>query len=216
MAEITDRRQIYYIPDNYIEEGRILQGSVKVKNLIQGICIALPMGLLGWALGSSLKAKIVLTIVLAGPLLLIGVIGYNGDSLFTVFKSFNEWRKGKSMKLYNPKPTPFYVSPTETIFATEQTRDKIVGAYEERQKRRIEEHLNQNYVEGENFVFADDPTVQKYHDESQKPTENYVPEIQNISIGDSGDDLDELFDLGDGWGPRYFVSEPLDMGDDEF
>lgn len=212
MAELSEKRQVYYIPDNYIEEGRIFQGSIKVKNLIQGAILAAPFALLGWLIGPELKVRIVLAIVLAGPLLCIGIVGYNGDALFTVLKSFKDWRKNAGVKLYNPKPTPFYVSPTETIFATELTKDKLVGAYEDKQKKRIEEHMNQKMVEGQNFEFADDPTIQKYHDESQKPTaEQLLAAKKAVVIDDS--DLDELLDLDD-WSFRR-PQTPLDFGDDD-
>lgn len=213
MAELSEKRQVYYIPDNYIEEGRILQGTIKVKNLIQGAILALPFGLLGWGLGSELKVKIVLAIVLAGPLLCFGIVGYNGDALFTVVKSFKDWRKNAGIKLYNPNPTPFYVSPTDTIFATEPTKDRLVGAYEDKQKKRIEEHLNQTMIEGQNFEFADDPTIKKYHDESQKPTADQVLATKKVVVIDDGD-IDDLFNIDDNWAFRH-TRQPLDFGDDD-
>ena len=213
MAELSERKRIYYIPDNYIEEGKILQGSISVKNLIQGIVIGLPLTLIGWTLGGSVEAKIILAILFGGPTVIFGIAGLNGDSLFTVAGNFRSWQKSKGVELYNPKPTPFYVSPTDTIFATELTRDKLVGAYEDRQKKRIEDHMNMELIEGKNFEFASDPTIRKYHNKSQKPLEGHASAKSTVIIADD-DGLDELFGLDDIRIPNR-LKQPSSMGDDD-
>lgn len=213
MAELKESRQIYYIPDNYMEEGRILQGAVKVKNLVQGILFALPLALVGWTAAENIKFKIVLAIILAGPVLFLGIVGFNDDSLVTVIKSYKEWNKNKALKLYNPNPTPFYASPTDTIFSREQTKDKIVGAYEERQRQRLEAHLNAEMVEGKTFEFAEDPTVKKYHNESQKPV--YAAKPKKTAVAISGDDIDDLDDLNDDWSMPVRSRKTLDMNGEE-
>lgn len=214
MAELNERRQVYYIPDNYMEDGRILQGAIKVKNLIEGALLAAPFIFLGIGLGNELKMKIVLALVFGGPILCFGIIGYNGDALFTVVKSFKNWKQNKCLKVYNPKPTPFYVSPTDKIFATELAKDKVVAAIEDRQTRIMEEHMNQQLIEGETFEFAADPTVEKYHDESQKPKQAYAPPPKPVVVfDDDDDDIDDLFGFGYESGRRQ--QKTLDISDDD-
>lgn len=175
MAELKEKPTVYYIPENFVEEGRIFQGTIKVKNLVQGALLALPLALIGWGIGKTLQVRITLSIILAGPMLFFGVVGFNDDPLFTVIKNFMAWRKERCVRLYNPEATPFYVSPTETIFSTDPKLDVILKDREERKKRKVEAHLAQEYVQGENFDFANDPTVKKFHDESQRPPEGFVP-----------------------------------------
>ena len=41
MAELKETARQYYIPDNYIEEGRVFQGRIRLRNLIEGIVMGL-------------------------------------------------------------------------------------------------------------------------------------------------------------------------------
>lgn len=193
MAELNEQQTIYYIPDNYIEEGRIFQGRIRVRYLIEGLVLAIPLALLGWALGKTLETKIFLSILLGGPILVLGVIGINGDPLSVVLKSIRSWSKKKSLRLYNPNPRPYQVTPVQAIFSEESGRDRLATAYENYQQKRLEEKLNLELVEGEDYVFAEDSHETRYSNGSYTPA---AAEQKPVVVLDSEDDsyYDDLFD----------------------
>ena len=213
MPSVNNNRTVYYIPDNFREEGRIFQGSVKIRNLLQGAVLALPFGIIGWKLGNTLASRISIALFAAGPIVCAGIMGYNDDPLFSVIGYVRNWLKTRTVRKYNPNPAPFYVSPVEAIFAEEPTKDKLVGRYEDWQKQKMEERLNEEMVEGETFVFADDPVIRKYHDESQRPSQSNTPHTPAVVRIEEGD-IDDIFGFEMDWRPHP-PGLTLDMGDDD-
>ena len=193
MAELNEQQTVYYIPDNYIEEGRIFQGRIRIRDLIEGLVLAIPFALLGWALGKTLETKLFLSILLGGPLLVLGVIGINGDPLSVVLRSIRNFSKKKRLRLYNSNPRPYQVTPVQAIFSEESGRDRLATAYENYQQKRLNEKLNLEMVEGEDYVFAPDDHETRYANGNFTPA---TAEQKQVVVLESEDDsyYDDLFD----------------------
>ena len=105
MAETTDKRQIYYIPYNYISESRLHVGqtSIRVRYLIDSLILSLILGIVAVLIillameGTSVQARLTVALIICGPGFILGQIGYNGDpiSVTDAFSKVQEKRKQK-------------------------------------------------------------------------------------------------------------------------
>lgn len=170
MAEISEKRQVYYIPDNYIGESRIHIGqlSVRVRYLIDSLVIASALGIIAFLLiifpmkDSALSAKIAVALVICGPGFVAGQIGYNGDPLSTAFSNFLSWRKSNRIRLYNTTPRLLGTDPVKALQEEGSSRDAIVTAYSRLQENIKKRREEGNLVQGQNFEFEYDPGIDDY------------------------------------------------------
>ena len=167
MAEIRETPRQYFIPDNFIEEGRVFQGRFKIRNLIEGIVLGMFFGSAGIALilifpQMKLELKVTLIAVLVIPSLLLGIAGFNGDTISVTIKSAVTWKKNRDTMLYNPKPRLLKRDPLMTVISQTSARDRILENIEERRQESIREKANLIMSEGEDFRFAVDEHVDAY------------------------------------------------------
>ena len=167
MAEIQDRRREYYIPDNFIEEGRIFQGRIRIRNLIEGIILAAVFAVPALFIISvsprmELQGKITLIIFMCAPPAVLGITGFNGDRLFAAARSAMQWKKRKYTMLYNTTPRLLKVDIVSAHFSEDRKVDRVLDRYEDSRQRRIEEQANLSMVEGRDFTFEEDETLGKY------------------------------------------------------
>ncbi len=167
MDEMYGERKIYFIPDNFIEEGRVLQGRFRLRYLIEGIVmgvitasIALIIILMNPQL--SLEVKIVMLIFTGGPALAIGIIGYNGDPISVVIKSALAWSKHKIAMLYNPNPRLLKRDPLLSKINESRPMDEIFESIEAKRRENLEKKVNTSLEEGKDFKFAEDEYVDAY------------------------------------------------------
>lgn len=105
MSENTRENQ-YRIPQNFIDEGTVLGGMIKTRNLAEALVMAVPVAylvfkivhnhLINWAW----QILIVATVFLL--LLFFGIIGLNGDSVTTFLVYWTRYRKSRRITRYNP------------------------------------------------------------------------------------------------------------------
>lgn len=80
MPPNTDR-DVYVIPQNFVDTGTILGGAVKLRNTLEAgtlfLCTAVPL----CYLPLPLKTRIILVICISLPLAIFGIVGIGGDSL---------------------------------------------------------------------------------------------------------------------------------------
>lgn len=195
MAEVNEKRQVYYIPDNYIGESRIHIGqlSVRVRYLLDSLAISCVLGIIAVLLivfpmkNSSLSAKIAVLLVICGPGFVLGQIGYNGDPLSTALSNFFTWRKTNRIRLYNTTPRLLGTDPIKALQEEGSSRDAIVTAYSRLQenikKRREEGEL----IQGENFEFEYDPGIDDYLEDNGDFADT-EPNSFDLDI-DAGSDL---------------------------
>lgn len=192
MAENRNTPNVYYIPPNYAEGGRILQGFVRTRYLIDACGLSLPMVVLSLIIGKGTTTSIVLISILAAPVFVAGLVGYNGDPLSTTLKNYINWKKNRTEMRYDITTNRFAVSPTDTIFATEVAKDKLVGYYEDYRQKQLDKRMN-SLSDDQEFEFAEDPSVRRF---SSANTEEPDTVIMNDDIEDAlimNDDEEDFF-----------------------
>lgn len=198
MAETSDKRQVYYIPDNYIGESRLHIGqmSVRVRYLIDSIVISLVLAVFAILLiafplkNSTVGVKIAVALVICGPGFLLGQIGYNGDPISTTLSNLMNWTKTNQIRLYNTTPRLLGTDPVKAMQDDMAGRDVLVTAYSRLQESIKNKRAEGNLVAGSNFEFEYDPSIDEYLEDNG----DYADTESNsfdIDIED-GDDLSGL------------------------
>ena len=72
---------VYIIPPNFIESGKIFGGMFKLRNAVEAGALAFLSTFFVWKIGVSLTTKIIILCVTALPLGIFGLIGIEGESL---------------------------------------------------------------------------------------------------------------------------------------
>lgn len=70
-----------FIPPNFIEKGKILNGTFDIRNAIESIMLTLAIGIPVFHLPLSLTARIIILCMTALPAAMIALIGIGGESI---------------------------------------------------------------------------------------------------------------------------------------
>ena len=81
LNEVAEELDVYIIPPNFIEGGKIFGGMFKIRNAIEAGVLGGGTGLLILKLPFSLTTKIVIMCIISLPLVIFGLIGVDGMSL---------------------------------------------------------------------------------------------------------------------------------------
>ncbi len=95
MARQVDERDIYRIPENFVDTGTVMGGMFKLRNVIEAGVIASVFIFPLFKMSISLTAKIIIACLTALPLGLLALIGVNGESLSTFILGFFKFLKNK-------------------------------------------------------------------------------------------------------------------------
>lgn len=76
-----EQRDVYWIPQNFIDTHTIFGGQIKLRNAIEAAILAIGAGAPVCFLPLALNYRIMLLIVVSVPLGILGVVGIGGDSL---------------------------------------------------------------------------------------------------------------------------------------
>ena len=194
MAEIPEKRQVYYIPDNYISESilHIGQMTVRVRYLVDSLILTIFLGIFAAFFimavlpdtGSS--AKITVAIIICGPGFLIGQLGFNGDPISTAVKNLIAWRKNSEIRLYNTNARLLGTDPLRKLQEDAGGRDTMVEVYTNIRESMRKSAEEDELVEGENFEFQYDPGIDRYLEDSGDYDDGNGEESFEIEIsGDS-------------------------------
>ena len=88
MARQTEERDVYRIPENFVDTGTVMGGMFQLRNVIEAGAIAAVCILPLFKVNISLTAKIIVACVTALPLGLLALIGINGESLSSFIAGF--------------------------------------------------------------------------------------------------------------------------------
>lgn len=216
-----DAPKIYNIPDNFIDESRILKGMFKTRNFIEGIVLALIgliPGLLLTANSSSIQTKLMVITLFCGPFFLLGNYGFNGDSIFTTLKYIRKWSQNRRILLYNTNSKALKETPLNHMMSQPVAKDKVLDIVDEfREKRRLK-NAEEKYIEGETFefksdselaeLFADDENkavgemtnedsfapMEIVYDDSEIIPEVTAEEVQSIKMSQNNDEVEIEFE----------------------
>ena len=151
---------VYIIPENFIEGGKILN-MFKTRNFVEAVILtALTAGPL-WIIPQypSFQMKLMLVLCVAAPVFMISAAGINDDSVIQFLQQFIKWRKNKRIMLYNGQLRSRELRAADVILAQELTKDKLVNVVETWQEKRRAKNADVSLVEGVDFVFMDDETA---------------------------------------------------------
>ena len=95
MSMRQEETDIYVIPPNFIETGTIFGGTVKFRNAVEALLIALAIGIPEFRLPVSLTTKIIIACLTVLPLSLFAIIGINGESLSSFVINFFLYLKNR-------------------------------------------------------------------------------------------------------------------------
>lgn len=198
MAETPDKRQIYYIPENYISESRIHlgQSSLRIRYLVDSAALSFVLGLFA-ALFISLtmkntgvQAKITVGLIFCGPGFLIGQIGYNGDPISTTFRNYNSWRKTNQIRIYNSTPRLLGTDPVKALYEDGSGKDAIVEVINKVQLARKKKYEADKLLANESFDFEFDPGIDRFLEDNGDYPEYRSTEM-NVDIK-TGNDLKDI------------------------
>lgn len=175
---IKERRVTYAIPENYMDESRIVHGMFRTRNFLEGATMAILAGLIVFffvpASGPEVKA-IQLTAV-CGMLFLLGNSGFNGDALSTTIINAYKWSKSHGIMLYNFNARPLIKSPLQAHLEKELPRDKIADMVDNLRDWQKEKQENVRLVEGETFEFVEDKDLEEIRADNYEFVDGYVDE----------------------------------------
>lgn len=83
-----DRIDIYTIPPNFAEEGTMLSGRIKTRNAVETAIILAVLVPVLLSLDCSVKAKMYIGMIGIVPVVILAVIGVQGESLFAFIAGF--------------------------------------------------------------------------------------------------------------------------------
>ena len=72
---------VSFIPPNFIEKGKILNGTFDIRNAIESIVLSLAIGIPVSHLPLSLTARIIILCMTALPAAMVALIGIGGESI---------------------------------------------------------------------------------------------------------------------------------------
>ncbi len=198
MSDTPDRRQIYYIPENFIGESRVHIGqtSLRVRYLIDSLILSIMLGIIAASViifamnGAAVQAKITVALVVCGPGFLLGQLGYNGDPISTTLKNYMVWKKENQIRVYNNTPRLLGTDPIKAMQEDASGRDVIVDAINTMQENRKRKYEEGKLIEGENFEFEYDPGIDDYLEDNGDYADA-IPAIADVDIG-SGNNLSNI------------------------
>ena len=123
------RNNIYVIPDNFIEGGKVFNGMFKIRNLIEAVIVGLIVSIPLFAIPyPSMQVQITVMIGVILPVFLLAIVGVNDDSLVEFVGNLIKWKQNKRIILYNGNVRPREVRSSDVIEAQELPKDKLITA----------------------------------------------------------------------------------------
>lgn len=83
-----DRIEVYTIPPNFAEEGTLFSGRVKTRNAVETAMLLMVLVPLLFSLDTTVKIKMYIGMIVLVPVVVLSVIGIQGESLFAFIASF--------------------------------------------------------------------------------------------------------------------------------
>lgn len=176
-----DKPKVYDIPENFIDESRIVNGMFETRKFIEGVIMALIVLPIGLAIpASDFNTKIMIVTSVCGPLFLLGNAGFNGDPISTTLVNAYKWFKYRGIMLYDFNARSLIKSPLAARMEKEQPRDKLVDMIDNIKEKQREKASNVVYVEGETFEFTKDKALEDIRADNYVLVEGYEDESGNF------------------------------------
>ena len=185
MARQTEERDVYRIPENFVDTGTVMGGMFKLRNVIEAGAIAAVFILPLFKINISLTAKIIIACLTALPLGLLALIGVNGESLSSFILGFFKFLQNKRVigkgGTVKPKLEPKQTKPKKSKPRREEQEER----YDDFDDEFHDDFSRPKKERPVRRTFDDEPCEKKKTIESPKPTSpvaQYLP-IEDIRNG---------------------------------
>lgn len=170
----------YIIPANYLDSGYILNGRFAVRNAIEAIIL----GIIGFIICSLLPIPhnwdgITYYILIIVPLMMLGAVGIQEGPLSVFLFDAYKWLKNKHPYFYNAHGTAYHLSSAQISINEPNMRDMLMDKLD--QVRQSMKAPKIEYIEGENFQFANDPELEALRDAEQRLMEQANPDASGAN-----------------------------------
>lgn len=195
MSELTEKRQVYYIPDNYISESKLHIGqmAVRVRYLIDSLAMTAFLGVFAFTFimlalpDAGVSAKLTVAVIMCGPGFVLGQVGYNGDPISTTLKNLMKWRKNNEIRLYNTNPRLLGTDPIKALQEDAGGRDAMIEVYTDIRETMRRNAVEGEMVEGEDYEFRFDPGIDNYLEDNGDYSEEMVRDTPDVEISSEPD-----------------------------
>lgn len=152
----------YLIPNNFIDEGRVFNGAIRTRYLIEAVIIFIVIAGPCWLLiPKTVSAKIGITLGCSLPLAMLALVGINGDSLSGFLKSAWSWRKERQIMLYNDHTRTYAARPVDVMMSEVYASDILMNSLDKWRTQRAQRDANIDLVENVDFVFQKDEEYER-------------------------------------------------------
>ena len=164
MARQTEERDVYRIPENFVDTGTVMGGMFQLRNVIEAGTIAAVCILPLFKVGISLTAKIIIACVTALPLGLLALIGINGESLSSFIAGFFRFLHNKRVigKGGTPKFKQSRQEKTKPVKKAQQKSDDFDDEFHDDSPRpkKNREKRKTSSRESQTVPISDNPVAQ--------------------------------------------------------
>ena len=124
MSEPKERIDLYFIPPNFAEEGTVLSGRLRTRNAVETAVLVFFMLKPLTMLDTTLKIKIYIGVAVILPVMIVSLIGIQGESLTAFLMSFFRYIRQRRV-----------LAPPDTGYRLERNR-RLKKLARERRKRK--------------------------------------------------------------------------------
>lgn len=125
MSEPKDRIDLYFIPPNFAEEGTVLSGRLRTRNAVETAILVFFMLKPLTMLDTTLKIKIYIGVAVILPVMIVSLIGIQGESLTAFLMSF--FRYIRQCRLLAPPDTGYRLERNRCEFPY---KSRVMGTSE--------------------------------------------------------------------------------------
>ena len=186
VARQTEERDVYRIPENFVDTGTVMGGMFKLRNVIEAGVIAAVFILPLFKVNLSLTAKIIIACLTALPLGLLALIGINGESLSTFILGFFKFLQNKRVigkgGTVKRKAEPKQAKPKKEKVRHEEPADR----YDDFDDEFHDDFSRPKKERKPRRTYKEEPNEEKKRpveaSKSQSPVAQYLP-IEDIRNG---------------------------------
>lgn len=166
----NNQPKTYKIPVNFRDPGKTMNGMISTRNIVDALVLALFGALIAFLLPVEGTGAISTYILLMGGFGMFGIIGVKGDPLSVYVADLLKWRNRRKPYLYNTHTGEFSMSAAELMLSEPQLRDMLADTIDSI-KNSMTKKMPE-YIEGQNFEFAEDPELVALRDAETEKLEN--------------------------------------------
>lgn len=215
MSEKNENRPtVYYIPENFGSDSKVLGGRIRVRYLLDSVLLGaalfiaagLPLTVC-FLREQTLSTRLTVSLCVMAPGIAAGILGVNGDPVSAFLINLIHWKKSSDTCLYNFRPAPMGTDPIRVTIESGAKMDRFVELWQQREQDRYDRKYNEQFTEGETFIFDEDPR-EAYTEESgdfdsgelaAAPPDNITIRAEEDDFGKGLEELMRLFEEeGDG------------------